>query len=147
LQAFASQLQFVQEGGFDFDGYEKARKDSVASGGADIKSPLIYVLDWLASLSKSASDTNLENPEAVSRGSLSTSVSRPLVLLANAAAKASVHEGYLKQQVNSLGDILSELSKLKDQLDGLNKDPLEGPEDKNTVCHQIQIDSNPSLDT
>ena len=117
-QSFAS--QFVKGDGFDFTGYLAARQASVASGAAStIKSAVTFVIDWIASLWKSASDAQVAeewtNPSEAMTGQ-AESVINPLVSLAVGVAEGTVPE----TAVTGLGTILSTLSDKLDQLDALN---------------------------
>ena len=116
-QSFAS--RFVHEGtGFDFNGYIEARKTSATSSGGAIKSAVTFVLDWLASLWKSASDAQVAE-EWTSAGSIdgqAATVLDPLISLAT-----DVAEGTSPEQVAEIGRILSKLSDRLNQLDALNE--------------------------
>ena len=119
-QSFAK--QFVRGGtrlfwGFDFDGYIAARKSS-GSGGA-IKSPVTFVLDWLASIYKSASNVKVTE-EWTSAGPIdglkAATILDPVISLAT-----DVAEGTSPEKVAEIGGILSKLSDRLNQLDALDK--------------------------
>jgi len=136
-QKFTS--QFAKEGGFDFYSYTTARKDP-ATGREAIKSPITSVLDWLASLWKSAADASAEEWTGVSgewtwvssdSQAAAARVVDPLGSLANAVATGSVFAG-TPEKVTGLGNILSQLSDKLKEFDKLPGDP-----DALLVCDYI----------
>lgn len=107
--------KFVQaDGGFDFASY------LIAKPTASLKSAVTYVIDWLASLWKSATDANLAlewtapiNEDEAGRIS---DVIAPLGSLASGVASGELPAS----AVTELGTILSNLASKLDQLDNLN---------------------------